>query len=162
MHHLNISQLQLNNMAEVYVCESRSRGKTVNDRLGKGLHALGKLKKGSMVGQFVGDVITVEEFKIRDAAGRGGYGIYLREGMVLDCYDAYIRGECLMSYCNTARSSYTYKQVRGCAVGIESMVPNRNNCYARVDGDKARLWVGDRDILEGRELFWAYGPKYSL
>jgi hypothetical protein len=149
-------------MAEVYVCESRSRGKTVSDRLGKGLHALGKLKRGSMIGEFVGDVITVEEFKRRDTAGRGGYGIYLREGVVLDCYDAYLRGECLMSYCNTARSSYTYKQVRGCAVGIESMVPNRNNCYARVDGDKARLWVGDRDILESRELFWAYGPKYSL
>ena len=162
MHHLNISQLHLNNMAEVYVCESRSRGKTVSDRLGKGLHALGKLRKGSLVGEFVGDIITVEEFRIRDAAGRGGYVIYLREGVVLDCYDAYLRGECLMSYCNTARSSYTYKQVRGCAVGVESIVPNRNNCYARVDGDNARLWVGDRDILEGRELFWAYGPKYSL
>ena len=162
MHHLNIYQLQLNNMAEVYVCESRSRGKTVSARLGKGLHAMDKLKKGSLVGEFVGDVITVEEFKTRDAAGRGGYGIYLREGVVLDCYDAYLKGECLMSYCNTARSSYTYKQVRGCAVGVESIVPNRNNCYARVDGDKARLWVGDRDVLEGRELFWAYGPKYSL
>ena len=39
-------------MAEVYVCESRSRGKTVSDRLGKGLHALGKLKKGTSVNVF--------------------------------------------------------------------------------------------------------------
>jgi hypothetical protein len=25
-----------------------------------------------------------------------------------------------------------------------------------------RRGAGDRDVLEGRELFWAYGPKYSL
>lgn len=149
-------------MANVFVCESSSRGKTINDKLGKGLHAMEKLKKGSLVGEFVGTIITVEEFRVRDAAGRGGYGIYLREGVVLDCYDEYLRGECMMSYCNTARSSYTYKQVRGCPVGVQSMVPNRNNCHASVDGDRVRLWVNERDVLEGRELFWGYGPKYSL
>ncbi len=42
------------------------------------------------------------------------------------------------------------------------MVPNRNNCHASVDGDRVRLWVSERDVLEGRELFWGYGPKYSL
>ena len=68
----------------------------------------------------------------------------------------------MMSYCNTARSSYTYKQVKGCAIGVEAMVPNRNNCYGCVDGDRVRLWVGPRDIQMGRELFWGYGPKYSL
>ena len=42
------------------------------------------------------------------------------------------------------------------------MVRNRNNCVARQDGNRIRLWVGNRRIKSGDELFWPYGCGYKV
>ncbi len=149
-------------MAEVYVCESQSVGRTIRDRLGKGLHALVRLDANSLVGEFQGTVRTVAEFEARDAEGKGGYAIFLRKGYVLDCYEQYRRGECMMSYVNTARFSFSWKCIRGCGEGVLVLVPNRNNCFASLNGDRVRLWVGSGCIQADAELFWAYGSRYNV
>ena len=91
-----------------------------------------------------------------------GYAIHLRKGYVLDCYEQYKMGECLMSYSNTARSSFSWKCGRGCEEGVLVMIPNKNNCFASLNGDRVRLWVGSRGINANDELFWAYGSRYSI
>ena len=53
-------------MAEVYVCESQSVGRTIHDKLGKGLHAMVKLDANSLVEEFHGTVGTVSEFEMQD------------------------------------------------------------------------------------------------
>jgi hypothetical protein len=157
-----LNYIKLKGMAEVYVCESLSVGKTIHHKLGKGLHAMVRLDANSLVGEFNGTVRTVAEFEIRDAEGKGGYAIHLRKGYVLDCYDQYLRGECLMSYSNTARNSYSWKCGRGCGSEVLTLSPNRNNCFASLNGDRVRLWVGSGCIQANSELFWAYGSRYSV
>ena len=69
-------------MAEVYVCDSQSIGRTINDRLGKGLHAMVRLDANSLVGEFNGTVITVAEFEDRDARGKDAWLCYtFKEGV---------------------------------------------------------------------------------
>ena len=147
----------------LYVCESKSCGIRVSSKLGKGLHTMDKLYANTLVGEFHGTIITVEEYEVKELEGKGGYGIGLRgrEGFVLDCYEQCMRGECWMSRANTARNSHSWKRGPQYDMGI-SLVKNRNNCQARQDGDRVRLYVGDRNIQPFSELFWAYGPTYDI
>jgi hypothetical protein len=70
-----------------------------------------------------------------------------------------------MSYANTARHTFTFRG-GACPDGYDHIcgkwILNRNNCVARVDGDRVKLWVGGKAIEADVELFWAYGAKYSL
>ena len=147
-------------MAEVYVADSKLCGRLLGTNLGKGLHTLNDLLPGALVGEFHGSIITVGEYALRDSRGEGGYGIALRgrDGFILDCYAQVKRGECLMSYANTAR--HTYKVTRG--PGFIKVVDNRNNCEARQDGDRVRLYVGRHKVKAHSELFWAYGCHYNV
>ena len=154
-------------MANVYVAGSLCEYKpyTYGGKIGKGLIASVELEAHSLVGEFIGDIITSMEYSRREIAGRGGFGIYLRAGVILDCYKYHKDGICKMSYANTARHTYTFRG-GACPDGYDHIcgkwILNRNNCVARVDGDSVKLWVGRKAIEADVELFWAYGGGYKI
>ena len=154
-------------MANVYVAESLCKYKPYicGGRIGKGLIASVELEAHSLVGEFIGDIITSMEYSRREIAGRGGFGIYLRAGVILDCYEYHKDGRCKMSYANTARHTFTFRRgacEKGCNHICGKWILNRNNCVARVDGDRVTLWVGRKAIKADVELFWAYGGGYKM
>ena len=145
-------------MAQLII--SRSRSFTIGTgHIGNGVVAFEDMDANSFVGEFKGDVVTVAEYERREGEGRGGFGIAVKDGYVLDCYDYHNDVRCMMSYVNTARNTWRWVLQNN---GWAKMVKNRNNCVARLDGNRVRLWVGSRRIKCGDELFWAYGGAYKL
>ena len=128
--------------------------------IGDGVIAFEDMEANSFVGEFKGDVVTVAEYQRRDDAGKGGFGIRVKDGYVLDCYDYHKDKRCMMSYVNTARNTWRWVPPKS-GLGLV-MVRNRNNCVARQDGNRIRLWVGNRRIKSGDELFWPYGCGYKV
>jgi hypothetical protein len=128
--------------------------------IGDGVIAFEDMEANSFVGEFRGDVVAVDEYERRECAGRGGFGIWIKDGYVLDCYDYHRDKRCMMSYVNTARSTWRW-EVPKSGIGL-IMVKNRNNCIARLNGNRVRLWVGSRRIKCGDELFWPYGGGYKV
>ena len=53
---------------------------------------------------FVGELVTLDNYKIRCEERKGGYGVKIRKGKVLDCYSSAKEFNCLASYSNSPRN----------------------------------------------------------
>jgi hypothetical protein len=98
--------------------------------IGSGLFAAVPIRRGETIALFHGEVITAEEARRRDAAGRGGYMIGLRTAGVLDCYTAARAGRCLASMANTANGLRAPAATRG----------PTNNARIAVSGGSEKGW----------------------
>ena len=62
--------------------------------VGDGLFTSVRLARGALVGWMNGELVDREMYDLRCSGGRGGYGILVRGGLVLDCYEEYLLGRC--------------------------------------------------------------------
>lgn len=71
--------------------------------LEKGLFSKTHYKPDDMIGQFKGNILKLHEYNILLEAGvtKPGYGIFIENDYVLDCYMASRKYECLASYANS-------------------------------------------------------------
>jgi hypothetical protein len=61
---------------------------------------------GSVIATFVGEEISAAEGAVRIGLGKGGYMIKISAVLVLDCYPAFRRRECMASYANSPKGCY--------------------------------------------------------
>jgi hypothetical protein len=73
-----------------------------NFSIGDGLFCRVDIMPRQVLGEFIGDIVSGSEYQARVLEGRGGYGIGLRKGFVLDCFN--YRASCMMSCANTTRN----------------------------------------------------------
>ena len=76
---------------------------TYTSTIGHGLFSSIAYKAGDPICVFSGDIISTVEQRRRTEAGRGGYMLYLNRLQCLDCYEHYLKGNCLASYANSTR-----------------------------------------------------------
>ena len=72
--------------------------------MGDGLFSIKPFIKGNVIGQFKGEVVTLDAYNTRKENGYGGYAVKLNNSEVLDCYSAYKDNRCYMSFANDARN----------------------------------------------------------
>jgi len=121
--------------------------------VGSGLFTSVRRGRGSLVGWMNGELIDSEIYGRRCSSGRGGYGIVVKGGLILDCYEEYLRGRCPMSYINSAHMAF----VR-CDDGTYRAC--RNNCEYVLHGYRVSvrtLCV----VAPGSELLACYGASYT-
>jgi hypothetical protein len=123
-------------------------------------------KKGETIGKFVGILRTQTEYRsiCENEPIRRAYSIAESEnGLILDCYDQYRQGLCLLSFAN-------------CNVGAWNTVTNKKavpNCSLVVNVEKKTFTLKcgvDKPeqfktsktftITPGTELVWNYGDSF--
>ena len=121
--------------------------------VGDGLFTSVRLARGALVGWMNGELVDREMYDFRCSGGRGGYGILVRGGLVLDCYEEYLLGRCPMSYIISARGAFLLRDdgtYRAC----------RNNCEYVLHGyavSVRTLCV----VVAGSELLACYGTAFT-
>jgi hypothetical protein len=121
--------------------------------IGSGLFSSVRRAKGSLVGWMNGELVDAEMYGRRCCSGRGGYGIAVKDGLILDCYEEYLRDRCPMSYINSSRGAVLTRP-------NGNVVPSRNNCEYVLHG----YAVSVRTIcvvLPSSELLACYDASYT-
>jgi hypothetical protein len=114
---------------------------------GRGLFTSELIKKGQHVAYFHGHFISEDEYSSEKRKGRGGYGVKLKKGTILQCYDhAGLTGDvsCLASIVNSSWETGRLPNVR--------MVP----CHTK----KTLRYSAIKDIHPGEEILADYGDEY--
>lgn len=123
--------------------------------IGLGLFTNTILHCNEVVAVFYGQLVTEETYSLRCDDGRGGYGIKVRAGIVLDCYEHAKAFKCLASYANCPRNVFR----------LNSVAKPRANCEIRLHPkiiDRVTLRVKDKIIEKGSELLWNYGSSFRF
>jgi hypothetical protein len=120
--------------------------------IGNGLFSSVRRAKGSLVGWMNGELVDAEMYERRCSSGRGGYGIAVKDGLILDCYEEYLRDRCPMSYINSSRGAVLTHPTGG-------IVPSRNNCEYVLHG--YAVSVRTTRVVLPSELLACYGPSYT-
>ena len=92
--------------------------------IGKGLFSNLSYKRGETIGEFVGTWRTKQEYEVLTAIEpwRKAYSIMSTQehGDILDCYDAYIDGKCMLSFANSPIACWDVvnnkKAVENCSI----------------------------------------------
>ena len=103
---------------------------------------------GGLICRFVGEKISYDAYA--EDEDKQGYAVALRDGSILQCYDARFRGECLASLANC---TYGTKLRPTCRLSYD------------ISGRPALYTLGEKGIKlqEGQkfELLYSYGPGYK-
>jgi len=112
---------------------------------GKGLFTKTAIKKGEIVIEYTGEIVTWKTCQKRneEQEGFGGYYFFISEKR---CIDAQYDLKALARYANDA-------------AGFSRIPGIRNNCRYEVIKNKAYI-VASRNIKPGEEIFVAYGRDY--
>ena len=114
-------------------------------------------KKNTKITDYTGEIISAFESDKRTAMGKGGYMIYIKEDVILDCYKNRQNGECWGSFANSSRNIIDARP--------DLMKQNPNKCNARIvvhpNENKAYL-IATCDILPEQEILVPYGKKYRF
>ena len=102
---------------------------------------------------FVGELVTLDNYKIRCEERKGGYGVKIRKGEVLDCYSSAKEFKCLASYSNSPRNART--------LNGEILRANCRICICSRT-NSVSLKVVAKIVHSGSELLWYYGTSYCL
>ena len=121
--------------------------------IGNGLFSNVRRAKGSLVGWMNGELVDAEMYERRCRCGRGGYGIVVKDGLILDCYEEYLRDRCPMSYINSSRGAVLARP-------NGDVVPSRNNCEYILHGYAVSVRT-TCVVLPSNELLACYGPSYT-
>ena len=110
---------------------------------GKGLFTLCDIKKGELILEYLGEIITEAECDKRAEKDEYGYIFYISKKK---CVDAFNTPEALARYANDAN-------------GLTKIKGIRNNCCYEVS--KQRGWIkAEKNIKAGEEIFVSYGAEY--
>ncbi len=110
---------------------------------GKGLFTLCDIKKGELILEYLGEIITEAECDKRAEKDEYGYIFYISKKK---CVDAFNTPEALARYANDAN-------------GLTKIKGIRNNCCYEVS--KQRGWIkAEKNIKAGEEIFVRYGAEY--
>ncbi len=142
----------------------------------KGLFSKKMFKFNEEIITYEGTYRTVEDFK-KICASEPQRAAYAHKGstnsLILDCYDAYKRGECLASYANSPHACYD--RMTGSMAVANCRLTVRLNAYAKLtptlvlragsveDFEKKddKSFRENFCIFPGEELLWDYGNEYA-
>jgi SET domain-containing protein len=110
---------------------------------GKGLFTSKPIKKGTVIAEYTGDIITFKEYEERVRKNRYGYLVYINRQR---CIDAWSHKKSLARYANDARGFCRKKGVT-------------NNARYEIRGNRCYI-VAMRDIAAGSEILVNYGAQY--
>jgi hypothetical protein len=79
-------------------------GLTYTSKIGHGLFSSVDIDSGSIIGYFSGNIITPIMKLKREIEGKSGYMIKISKSCILDCYDNYVSGKCIISYANSPKN----------------------------------------------------------
>lgn len=114
---------------------------------GKGLFALVEFKRGDIVCEYEGEIVTWAECEKRSQEGHEGYAFFMTKNR---CVDAYFTPWAFGRYANDARG-----------VGrVEGLKNNAQYEIKRRDGVQKVFIVATRTIQPGQEVFVHYGDDY--
>lgn len=117
--------------------------KSTLPRAGKGLFTTKDIKKGEIICEYEGEIITWKEAIRRNDEGINGYVYYISE---MVCVDAYYAKKTFGRYANDAAGLTRKKGVRN------------NSVYHEV---KRKVFIkATRNIRAGEEIFVSYGRSY--
>ncbi|MBK7964796.1 MAG: SET domain-containing protein-lysine N-methyltransferase [Bacteroidetes bacterium] len=114
---------------------------------GKGLFALVEFKRGDIVCEYEGEIVTWAECERRSNEGHEGYAFFMTNNL---CVDAYFTPWAFGRYANDAR-------------GVGRVNGLRNNAQYEIkrrDGVQKVFIVATRTIQPGQEVFVHYGDDY--
>jgi hypothetical protein len=122
--------------------------------VGQGLFARSIFEPDDIIVYYRGDVIPVNEYRNREREGRGGYCVQITNDTVLDCYNCWLRGECLASFANSNSNAFVKdKSVFGPAPPCNAqIVVNRTNRTVYLRAIK--------NIAMNEEILVPYGKAY--
>ena len=80
--------------------------------LNQGLFCKRAIVAGTILPDFVGEIISVNEQIERIKAGRGGYFLKINKDTVLDCFEAKLEGSCLASCANSVHEDYPIRNIK--------------------------------------------------
>ena len=142
---------------------------------GNGLRATASYRRDETVAEFIGEIVSRDEFFERSWRGEGDYGLGLPRNLeVLDCRANAIRGICLASQANDPGYH------RGASVLLQedgSTIPAESNSHVWIDPATKRIYLKagkfreefaiDEDdhprhrvIRRGAEILFDYGDFY--
>jgi uncharacterized protein len=114
---------------------------------GKGLFALVEFKRGDIVCEYEGEIVTWAECERRSKEGHEGYAFFMTKNR---CVDAYFTPWAFGRYANDARG-----------VGrVEGLRNNAQYEIKRRDGVQKVFIVATRTIHPDQEVFVHYGDDY--
>jgi hypothetical protein len=76
-------------------------GENYTSHIGHGLFSKIIIKKDEIIGYFSGELINNNTRLRRDRLGRGGYTLHISNSVLLDCYNTFKAGNCIMAYANS-------------------------------------------------------------
>jgi hypothetical protein len=127
--------------------------------IGRGLFAGVDFSSGAFIAEFVGELVCYESFRTRASEGKGGYGIKVKSGLVLDCYKHAKSGHCFASMANSPLNA----KVALCDNnGKSRLTVAVANCKIVVC--QISLSVSLRTttaVSKGTEFCYRYGKSYS-
>lgn len=138
-----------------------------NSSIGDGLFSIKDFCKGDIAAYFNGEFIKNTEANLRTANGRGGYMIYVKKNLVLDCYSMCANGLCLASKANSPRGVvHATKGTKGCPNSklIVTYGPKYNKRKERIPIEK-RVKVSLKIttfVPHNTEILYTYGTQYML
>lgn len=116
-------------------------------KAGNGLYALKEYRRGDIVCEYEGEIVTWAECERRSDQGYEGYVFFFSKNR---CVDAYFTPWAFGRYANDARGIGRVKGLRNNAV-YETKVRN---------GEKRVFIVASMTIQPGQEIFVHYGDDY--
>jgi hypothetical protein len=122
--------------------------------MGVGLFACNDLRPQQRIAEFQGEIISRERYADRERRGLGGYAIHLTNALVLDCFSAYHRGQCIASAANSPHEAFNIHtgQVATANATLAVHSPNRGAWRATLRAA--------RPIRRGHEILWSYSTSY--
>lgn len=142
--------MKISKKAKVALVDSNGVVKIKTSQLpnaGKGLFALVEFKRGDIVCEYEGEIVTWAECEKRSNEGHEGYAFFMTKNR---CVDAYFTPWAFGRYANDARG-----------VGrVEGLRNNAQYEIKRRDGVQKVFIVATRTIQPGQEVFVHYGDDY--
>jgi uncharacterized protein len=112
-------------------------------KAGKGLYTTKKIRKGTRIIEYRGEIITWKEYEKRVREDKDGYLFYVNKKR---CIDAYSTPQYKARYANDA-------------AGLSRVKGLQNNSTYQIFGNKCYI-VAERDIEAGEEIFVDYTSEY--
>ena len=127
--------------------------------IGEGLFTKMAIPPYTVITMYIGDIITADDYKIRDSNGKGGYALHIRKGWVLDCYEYRKTAECWASFANC--SSTTGKLVDS-RLDLPFQNPKKSNAHIVIKNGTAYIVSLSNEIPPGNEILVSYSNFYRF
>ena len=136
-----------------------SNGGMWTKSVGNGLFAGVDFSSGAFIAEFVGELISCELFRTRASEGKGGYGIKVKSGVVLDCYKYAKSGHCFASMANSPLNAMIELCHNNGKSRFKKAVANCKIVVCQVSLSVSLRTTAP--VSRGAEFCYRYGKSYS-